>query len=313
MICGTMNCQIPSVDSLEVTILADNYTHMFKTQDTGVTCRPKFMPPHTLLAEHGFSCILKSRKGSDEKVVLLDGGVNPECIIHNGKLLKIDLSSVDVIALSHGHPDHFLGLYGLIKLMKGRIPIMIHPDVYLERRLNNPVTGPVSFPRLDNNHLISSGAVPSISRNPRMIDDHFLMTGEIERRIAFEKGFLWAEAKIGDKWIVDPFIDEQALVINVKDKGLVIISGCAHAGIINTIKHAQNITGICRVHAVLGGFHLTGPLFEPIIRPTINEMKLINPDYVVPMHCTGWEATQQFRDDMPGKCILNTVGTKYTF
>jgi 7,8-dihydropterin-6-yl-methyl-4-(beta-D-ribofuranosyl)aminobenzene 5'-phosphate synthase len=115
------------------------------------------------------------------------------------------------------------------------------------------------------------------------------------------------------RWLPDPIRDDQALVINVQGKGLVILSGCAHVGIINTVEYAQKITGIEKVHAVMGGFYLTGPAFAPIIRPTIDAMKQIDPDYVVPMHCTGWNAINRFAEEMPGKFILNTVGTKYLF
>jgi len=93
----------------------------------------------------------------------------------------------------------------------------------------------------------------------------------------------------------------------------VVLSGCAHAGIINTVKHAQKVSHTEKVHAVLGGFHLTGALFEPIIDPTIAEMKSVGPDYVVPMHCTGWKAITRFAEEMPEQFQLNTVGTTYTF
>ena len=140
-----------------------------------------------------------------------------------------------------------------------------------------------------------------------------MATGEVERVTPFEKGFPGMEAKINGNWVVDPFNDDQGLVVNLKDKRLVVIGGCSHAGIINTVKYAKKITKIEKVHAVLGGFHLTGPLFEPIIGTTIDEMKKINPEYVAPMHCTGWNAINQFKEKMPGRVIINTVGTTYTF
>jgi 7,8-dihydropterin-6-yl-methyl-4-(beta-D-ribofuranosyl)aminobenzene 5'-phosphate synthase len=303
------------VDGVEVTVLADNYTDMFMTQDTPLCRRPKFMPPQTLLAEHGFSCVLKVRSGEDEQVVLMDAGVNPACVLHNASLLKTDLKSVDAIALSHGHPDHFLGLSGVLPSLKKDVPLMLHPDAFLERRMNVPAAGkPVPIPRLDASALLAGGAVPQTSRHPRTIADGMvLMTGEVERKVPFEKGFPWAEAKIDGEWVVDPFNDDQALVVNVRDRGLVVISGCAHAGIINTVAYAKKVTGVERVHAVLGGFHLTGPLFGPVIGPTVEAMKEIGPDAVVPMHCTGWTAITRFMEDMPGRCLLNTVGTTYTF
>jgi 7,8-dihydropterin-6-yl-methyl-4-(beta-D-ribofuranosyl)aminobenzene 5'-phosphate synthase len=112
---------------------------------------------------------------------------------------------------------------------------------------------------------------------------------------------------------VDPFHDDQGVAVKVKGRGLVVISGCSHAGIVNTVKHCQAVAQTSKVHAVLGGFHLTGPIFEPIIGPTIEEMKKIGPDFVMPMHCTGWQAINQFGREMPQQFILTTVGTTYVF
>jgi 7,8-dihydropterin-6-yl-methyl-4-(beta-D-ribofuranosyl)aminobenzene 5'-phosphate synthase len=108
-------------------------------------------------------------------------------------------------------------------------------------------------------------------------------------------------------------LDDQAIVIHIKGRGLIIISGCAHAGIVNTVEYAKKITGVHSVCAVMGGFHLTGPVFEPRINSTIDAMKAANPDYIIPMHCTGWKAINSFMASMPEKCILNTVGTTYVF
>jgi 7,8-dihydropterin-6-yl-methyl-4-(beta-D-ribofuranosyl)aminobenzene 5'-phosphate synthase len=112
---------------------------------------------------------------------------------------------------------------------------------------------------------------------------------------------------------LDPILDDQGIVIHVKGKGLVVVSGCAHAGIINTIYHAQNISKVNRVYAILGGFHLSGPLFEPIIGRTIEELKKIGPEIIVPMHCTGWMAINEFAKEMPAQFVLNSVGTKFVF
>jgi len=143
--------------------------------------------------------------------------------------------------------------------------------------------------------------------------DLVLSLSEIERVTGFEKGFPWAEIKMDGTWMVDPFHDDQAVVLRVKDKGLVVISGCAHAGIINTINYARKVTGIRKVHAVMGGFHLTGPVFETIMEPTLEEVKRIEPDYIIPMHCTGWKAINRFAEEMPEQFFLNSVGTTYLF
>jgi 7,8-dihydropterin-6-yl-methyl-4-(beta-D-ribofuranosyl)aminobenzene 5'-phosphate synthase len=108
-------------------------------------------------------------------------------------------------------------------------------------------------------------------------------------------------------------MDDQCAIINVKEKGLVILTGCGHSGIINTIRNAQHITGVDKIHAVIGGFHLSGAAFEPIIPATIAALKEINPRYVMPGHCTGWRATHQIAQAMPDAFIPNSVGTTLTF
>jgi 7,8-dihydropterin-6-yl-methyl-4-(beta-D-ribofuranosyl)aminobenzene 5'-phosphate synthase len=146
-----------------------------------------------------------------------------------------------------------------------------------------------------------------------LASDLVLVTGEVERVTDFERGFPWAEAKMDGDWVVDPFHDDQGVAVKVKDRGLVVIGGCSHAGIINTVRHIQKVAGTDKVHAVLGGFHLSGPIFEPIVGQTIQEMKKIGPALVVPMHCTGWKAINQFAREMPEQFVLNSVGTTYVF
>lgn len=170
------------------------------------------------------------------------------------------------------------------------------------------------LPRLDEMALKETGVALHKAREASLLaSGHVLIAGDVERVTDFEKGFLWAEAKIDGAWVVDPFHDDQGIAVNVKGKGLVVIGGCSHAGIINTVKYAQKATRIKKVHAILGGFHLTGPLFESIIEPTIEEMKKIDPDLIVPMHCTGWKAINQFAMKMPEQFRLNSVGTTYVF
>ena len=302
-------------DRLEVTILVDNYTDLLLLQSTEVAKRPLLPPPAAPLAEHGLSCLLKVYAGSEEHVVLMDAGISAPCLFHNVGILKVDLSKLESVVLSHGHFDHFGGLPGLLNSDHKGIPLVLHPDAFLQRRLNIPIVErPVEMPVLDEKALKETGAVLHKTKEASTLaSDLILVSGEVERVSEFEKGFPWAEAKIDDNWVVDPFHDDQGIAVKVKGKGLVVIGGCSHAGIINTVKHAQKVAQTDAVHAVLGGFHLTGPIFEPIIGPTIEEMKKIGPDFVVPMHCTGWKAINQFAEEMPDQFLLNSVGTTYVF
>jgi 7,8-dihydropterin-6-yl-methyl-4-(beta-D-ribofuranosyl)aminobenzene 5'-phosphate synthase len=322
---------IREADSVEITILMDNYTDMLVTESTEVCKRPHVPFPRNLLAEHGLSCLIKVCEGNEEHLVLMDAAVTPACLFNNAEVLKTGLEKTEAVVLSHGHPDHFLGLIDLLKLLQEtqntqnsqnlknpqdkNIPLFLHPDAFLERRINIPAVGhPATIPALNKEELIKAGAFLVESKKPSSIaNDLIYTTGEVERTTPFEQGFPWAEAKINEKWVLDPFMDDQGLIIKLKDRGLVVISGCAHAGIVNTVRYAQKITGTDRVYAVLGGFHLTGKLFDPIIQPTIEEMKNIDPDFVVPMHCTGWSAVNRFSEEMPEKFLLNTVGTTYVF
>jgi 7,8-dihydropterin-6-yl-methyl-4-(beta-D-ribofuranosyl)aminobenzene 5'-phosphate synthase len=309
------NMSIREADRVEITILTDNYTDMLTIQGSDVIRRPQIRPPNALYAEHGLSCLVRVTAGTDEHVLLMDAGITPGCLIHNAGLLHIDPGWIEAVMLSHGHFDHFGGLAGFPAWLPPGTPLILHPDAFLPRRLNNPAIGPpVEIPALDEAILCKTGADVHQSRSPVPLASGLLLTtGEVDRITPFEKGFPLAEAKIDGYWVVDPFHDDQGLVASVKGKGLVVISGCAHAGIINTVGHAKKMTGTGKVHAVLGGFHLTGPTFDPIIQPTIDEMKRINPDYLIPMHCTGWKAINGFAAAMPGQFILNTVGTTYVF
>jgi len=306
---------LQEVDKLEVTVLIDNYTDVLLLQNTDMVKRPMTPPPNFPLAEHGLSCLLKVYKGAEEHIVLMDAGVSSTCFFHNARVLNVDLSKVEAVVLSHGHFDHFGALPDFLNKAAKEIPVVLHPDAFLQRGLNNPITGRrLDLPSLDEATLKETGAViHKIKEASTLFSDLILISGEVRRVTDFEKGFPWAEAKIDGKWVVDPFHDDQGVAVKVKGRGLVVISGCSHAGIINTVKHLQAAAETSKVHAVLGGFHLTGPIFEPIIGPTIEEMKKIGPDFVMPMHCTGWQAINQFAKEMPQQFILTSVGTTYVF
>jgi 7,8-dihydropterin-6-yl-methyl-4-(beta-D-ribofuranosyl)aminobenzene 5'-phosphate synthase len=305
---------LQEADKLEVTVLVDNYTDVLMLQSTDTVKRPQIRPPNLPLAEHGFSCLLKVYKGDEEHVVLMDAGGSSTCLFHNASLLNVDLGKVEAVVLSHGHFDHFGGLTDFLNKTAKGILVVLHPDAFLERRFNIPTIGVADQVILSEVALKKTGAVlHKVKQASTLASDLILISGEVQRITAFEKGFPWAEAKISDKWVVDPFHDDQGVAVKVKGKGLVIIGGCSHAGIINTVKHFQAVSQTSKVHAVLGGFHLTGPIFEPIISPTIEEMKKIGPDFVMPMHCTGWRAVNQFAKEMPQQFVLTTVGTTYVF
>ena len=300
-------------DRVEVTILVDNYTDFFMAQSTPVDIRLLFDPSRQLLAEHGLSLLVRVFAGKEEHAILLDAGLSAECLAWNARQLGISLAAIDAVVLSHGHVDHIGGLPCIFAGAGKQVPLIAHPDALLKRRLNSKM-GIIDLPQLDAVALKKAGADILLRSGPSTLAaDHLLVTGEVERKTSFERGMPGMEAFMDGLWAPDQINDDQALIHNVMEKGLVVLSGCAHAGIINTVEYAKKVTGVDQVHAVLGGFHLSGAAFKPVIPPTIDAMKRINPEYIVPMHCTGWDAMHRFEDAMPGKFILNTVGTTYRF
>jgi 7,8-dihydropterin-6-yl-methyl-4-(beta-D-ribofuranosyl)aminobenzene 5'-phosphate synthase len=264
------------------------------------------------LAEHGFSVLIRTKRGEKTAIVLFDTGVSRSGILNNIDALDIDAKSIQAIILSHGHPDHAMGLPGFLDRLGLRsLPLVLHPDAYLERKLVLPTGDEIMVPapkvadfRRENIEVIEE-AGPSM-----LVDNMVLVSGEVPRGTDFEQGLPIHFAKRDDAWEPDPLImDDQCAILNVHDRGLVIITGCGHSGIINTIRHAQALTGVERVYAVIGGFHLTGGLFEPIIPATIKALRRISPKYVLPGHCTGWRATHEIARAMPEAFIPNSVGT----
>ena len=171
---------------------------------------------------------------------------------------------------------------------------------------------PDIFPQtLSRQDMESRGIEVIERRNPSLVAEGTIaVTGEIKRVTDFEKGLPNALVDRNGTLEHDDILDDQSLVIKLKGRGLVVIFGCSHAGIINTMLYAQKITGINTIHVVLGGFHLQGPTFEPIIEQTIAEFKTIKPEMSIPMHCTGWTAIKRFSEEFPSSFVLNSVGTR---
>jgi 7,8-dihydropterin-6-yl-methyl-4-(beta-D-ribofuranosyl)aminobenzene 5'-phosphate synthase len=229
--------------------------------------------------------------------------------------MGIDLSEVSYVVLSHGHYDHFGGLQVAVKAInKIDLPIIAHEDMINRRGTVNHSGDLREYPPFPDLKELSPAKIVNTKKPHLIANDLACITGEIPRKVTFEKGSAQNRIYRDNSWQPDLLVlDDRALVINVKDKGLVIISGCAHAGIINTIRYAQQITGLAKVYAILGGFHLAGKEFEKRIEPTIEELKKINPELIVPSHCTGWRALISIAQAFPNAFICSSVGNIYQF
>ena len=235
-----------------------------------------------------------------------------------------------MIIISHGRLDHFAGLVNIVKRISSsrlastnNIDVFTHPDAFLRRWEIFPDGTRVKSPVLGEQELQQLGAIihknTAVTYLPSKESPLLVITGEIPRETSFEKGFpyQYTEDPTNEKNLIpDPLIrDDQALVVIISDKGLVILTGCGHAGIINTINYAKKITGIDRIHAIIGGFHLPADdgIFEAAIEPTLKEFQKVQPGYLVPCHCTGWKATNRIIETMPEKFIQSSVGTTFQF
>lgn len=266
------------------------------------------------LAQHGFSALVEIRKGETVRRLLFDTGVTPDGCVENLRRLDRDVGDIEVVVCSHGHFDHTTGLSGLVqRLGRTNVPVVIHPEFWTQRRVVIPGREPIAFPTTSRRALEGAGFDIIEQRQPSFLFDRsVLITGEVDRTTEFERGFAIHEALRGDRWEPDPLIlDDQALIVSVAGRGLVVLTGCGHAGIINICRYAQRLTGVDKLHAVIGGFHLNGPLFEPIIDATVDQLVALAPDVVVPAHCTGWKATHRIAGRLPDAFIQSSVGTTF--
>jgi 7,8-dihydropterin-6-yl-methyl-4-(beta-D-ribofuranosyl)aminobenzene 5'-phosphate synthase len=322
--------KLRQADGAEVLCLVDNVVDVLLTS-TEVAKRPRLggtdtpseparlmesgRAAMTLRAEHGFSALITSRVDGQSRSILLDAGLSVGGLVHNMDALGVSVDSLQAVVLSHGHSDHTIGLNGLVeRLDSRRLPLVVHPDAWLQRRLAIPGQKPAEIALTSRQALAAAFDIVETREPSYLLDDTVLVTGEVERTTDFERGFLIHEAQREGQWVADPLIlDDQAVVLNVKGKGLVVVTGCGHAGIVNTVRYACKLTGVDQVCAVIGGFHLNGPLFEPIIPATIAAMKELAPQVIVPTHCTGWKAIHAFAAAMPEAFVQNSVGTRYVF
>jgi 7,8-dihydropterin-6-yl-methyl-4-(beta-D-ribofuranosyl)aminobenzene 5'-phosphate synthase len=306
------------LDRVEILSLQDNYIEATAMDDSEIVRRAKNVRDgeirNAIQAEHGFSALVRMTREGRTKTLLFDFGFSEHGAEYNADALDVDLREVEALVLSHGHSDHTGGLKRLVaRIGKKGIDIVLHPGAFKEDRYITRRGEKDRFPRFSREALEALGLNVVATREPRpLLDGAALFLGEIPRTTPFEKGMPHAFFLDQGKETWDPIEDDSSIAMTLRGKGLVVLSGCAHSGIINTVRRAMALTGIGKVHAVMGGFHLSGPAFEPIIGPTAEELRKIGPDFVIPCHCTGRRAIMQLEQAMPGQFILNMSGTALT-
>jgi 7,8-dihydropterin-6-yl-methyl-4-(beta-D-ribofuranosyl)aminobenzene 5'-phosphate synthase len=309
--------KIPESEKIEITVITDNYAEITRP-DYKIAKRP--MSPSildsALHAEHGLAYQIETLVNGEVHSCLFDFGTDAQGVMRNMKLLNINVAKVEALGLSHDHFDHQAALVEILKAKKGEfrqgIPLYVGEQFFEGTFFRFPNGRILNLLALKREDVEALGFVKIVEiKDPTPIIPGAYLPGKIEQVTDYEKtlmaGFV---AKKGNEFVQETFPGEQAVILNAKGKGLIVVSGCAHRGIINTVKHAQKITDIEKVCAVMGGFHLTGAKPE-LIQKTMADIQSINPEYIVPTHCTGFEAISAFSKEMPDQFILNTAGTKY--
>ena len=307
------------VDAADVTIVVDNSIDILLTNERMAQRAPlhhNWSERDQLIAEHGYSLLLTIRYGDHSESLLYDAGLGRQTVIHNLDVLGLNPRDLRTVVLSHGHADHHGGLEGLYTRVGRRgMPLVLHPDAWHERRVVFPTGVEIRMPPPSHNDLDREGWEVVEERGPSLLlENRVLVTGQVDRVTDFEKGFPLQHVKTDHGWEPDTWIwDDQAVVCHVMGKGLVVLSSCSHAGVINVLKHAQRLTGVDMVYAFVGGLHLTGGLFESIIPRTLSELATIGPHVIVPGHCTGWKATHELSRQLPDAYLQTSVGTRLHF
>jgi 7,8-dihydropterin-6-yl-methyl-4-(beta-D-ribofuranosyl)aminobenzene 5'-phosphate synthase len=338
----TISGSVPEMDRVSIRVIIDSYQFAVAAgkkvgpvdiQHFGWGLSADKPPRRTLISEFGLSIHAESKRGSEIRNLLMDFGFTPEALNNNISLLAVDPADLDALVLSHGHYDHFGGLVGFLQQCKGtlkaKLPFYVGgEECFCSREWVGPPV-PGNFGALDRQALEQANLAVTYAEGPSLVGDHAFTTGQIGLR-SFEKVPSPSTMKIGiedgigcypdtfsqeehTKAIIpDQFRHELATAYNVKGRGLVILTSCSHRGVVNTIKQALAASGVTKVHAVIGGFHLA-PYAEDYVRQTIAALKEINVDYVIPLHCSGEMFYELAKAEMPTKLLRSYTGTRFVF
>jgi 7,8-dihydropterin-6-yl-methyl-4-(beta-D-ribofuranosyl)aminobenzene 5'-phosphate synthase len=333
----------PALDTLELLVVVDNETDTLSSVDFDVAQLPEIASlmgriapsgqydghptvcvfDHLCVACHGLSVLVTGTLAGVTRTVLFDVGPYADVWLDNAERLDLDLSSIELLFLSHWHADHSGGFPDVVAVIAAAraaaglpAPIVdLHPQRPDQRGVRLP-TGALALlpPELTFEAIEAAGGV--IARNPDVhtVADFFTGSGLIERQTSYETGLTGHHTLLDGEWEPDPLIlDERFLAARVRDRGVSVLSACSHAGIINACLGAQAVFPGEPIDTVLGGYHLAGGAMEPRIEETVRDLRdRIAPRIVAPGHCTGWRAKAALASEFsPGRYGPSVVGSRY--
>lgn len=329
---------VPVVDRLTVTGLVDAYFDLLARNEQRPTMQVK-RGRGLIHAQHGLSLFLESTRGGETKHAMLDFGWTPAALMNNLKILGVNTDRVEALVVSHGHADHFGGLIEFLKerrpAMRKDLPLYVGgDDAFCQRWIAGPGGKRASFGALDRAGIQAAGVNIVMAEKGAVVAGHAFTSGVIERtskekvlpNTIVEIGPVGANGCTGAQhathftaeelkgnFLFDAHWGEHVTAYHVKDRGLVVMTSCGHAGLVNSVRQAQKASGVQKVHAVMGGFHLA-PADEDYVAGVIDSLiKEVNPDYVVPMHCSGATFSYVMARKHPEKLVSAFVGTRYVF
>jgi 7,8-dihydropterin-6-yl-methyl-4-(beta-D-ribofuranosyl)aminobenzene 5'-phosphate synthase len=331
---------VPVIDRLNIKVLTDSSydtprstgSPWVKVRRTGLSAPGDFRK--TLHNEWGLALALESQAGGQTRNLMLDFGYTFAALANNMGIMGVDPSKVQDLILSHGHFDHFGGLIEFLQQNRAKLPASLTlytggEDNFCRRVSRGDAPGQFSdFGVLDRRELAALKVRVVLCPTPTVIADQAFTTGVIERN-SFERvlpntyvdyaikdglgcDIPAAAEKAQGKPVPDEHLNEHATCFHLKDRGLIVISSCGHCGIVNSTRQAMKVSGIDKVHAIIGGFHLF-PADETYLKQTVAELGKLNPDVLIPMHCSGPGLMASLRSMMPERVIPSTTGTEFTF
>ena len=322
--------ELKPVDRVEIHILVDNATDSLSSVPKHVETEFSYLHRKGMrvlsgkcicCASHGLSCLITAHHGGSNRTLLFDSGPEADTFERNTRQLGIDLSAVEAVVLSHGHWDHAGGLLRAIDMIRSDgnnrdLPYYAHPDMFRPRGRQLPDGGIMPMEDVPSiAELTAHGARVVATRAPQApLDGMIYVSGEIPRVTPFETGLPFHYAKTDNGWEPDPWIiDERWLGVHVAGKGLVVLTACSHAGVINVLKDARVKHPNVPLYCVLGGFHLSGAT-EKIIPDTVEAMREFGLTYIAAGHCTGWRAMAALVNAFGDQVVTPTaVGKRFVF